>query len=232
MRQADSIILAIETATPACSVALSTQDGLIERMEVGLNIHSKVLLDMVQSVLGQAQLELKQLDAIAVGRGPGSFTGLRIGVGVAQGLAFGVDCPMIGVSSLDALAFQSSKTGEVVAGIDARMGQIYWGNYFKDEQGIGRKGELGVSNPSEINSGGEKSILVGNAWQEYWDKLDPGFKKRSEHLRGIVYPSASAILQLAKIKFANGDCVLPAEFTPEYVRNDVADKPQKKGISK
>jgi tRNA threonylcarbamoyladenosine biosynthesis protein TsaB len=232
MSKSDSIILAIETATPACSVALSTPVGVIERMEVGSNIHSKVLLNMVQSVLCEAELESQHIDAIAVGSGPGSFTGLRIGVGVGQGLAFGVDCPMIGISSLDALASQSTKTGAVIAGIDARMGQVYWCNYSKDKQAVVRQGDLRVSDPSEIRCESDKLLLVGNAWQEYWDQLEPGFKQKSEHLDNIVYPSALAILRLAKIKFDNEDYVSAADFAPEYVRNDVADKPKKLEISK
>jgi len=123
-------ILAIETSTSACSVALGLGDDLIfKRSQVGNNIHSQVLLTMVQEVLEEASFSVNGLNAVAVGQGPGSFTGLRIGVGVAQGIAYGVGCPMIGVSSLMALAFQSREEGLVIAALDARMGEVYWGCY-------------------------------------------------------------------------------------------------------
>jgi len=233
MSQTSVKILAIETATPACSVALRTENGVIERMQVGSNIHSKVLLNMVQSVLDEAKLNIKQLDAIAVGRGPGSFTGLRIGVGVGQGLAFGADCPMIGISSLDALALQATTTtGNVIAGIDARMGQIYWCHYLKGKADIARQGELCVSDPAKIHSPAGQTVLVGNAWQEYWQQLEIGFRDTSKHLSDIVYPSAAAILQLAETSFVNGDYVTAAEFAPEYVRDDVAAKPRTSKLNK
>ena len=102
-----SIILAIETATSSCSAALRIDGEVVIRNEIGNNLHSQVLLGMVESLLVQAKLDAQALEAVAVGQGPGSFTGLRIGVGVGQGLAFGANCPMIGVSSLDALALQA-----------------------------------------------------------------------------------------------------------------------------
>ena len=114
-----TVILAIETATSSCSVALNHQEGVLVRHEVGNNVHSKVLLEMVQDVLNEAGLKADDIDAVAVGQGPGSFTGLRIGVGVAQGIAYGIDAPMIGLSSLDALANQAPNDGRIIAGIDA-----------------------------------------------------------------------------------------------------------------
>ena len=98
------VILAIETATSRCSVALCYQAHTYTRDQVGNNVHSKVLLGMVSEVLAQAGISASGIDAVAVGQGPGSFTGLRIGVGVAQGIAYGADVPMVGISSLDALA--------------------------------------------------------------------------------------------------------------------------------
>jgi len=127
MKNPRPVLLAIETATSSCSAALSVDGEVCERIEVGQNIHSQVLLSMINELFQESALEVGQLDAVAVGQGPGSFTGLRIGIGVAQGIAYGADCPMIGVSSLDALALQAATDGRVLATIDARMGEIYWG---------------------------------------------------------------------------------------------------------
>ena len=122
----DINILAIETATSSCSVALSVGDLMFERSEIGNNIHSQKLLSMIEAVLSESQINVSDLNAVAVGQGPGFFTGLRIGIGVAQGIAYGVNCKMLGISSLAALAQQALDKGYVIAGIDARMNEVYW----------------------------------------------------------------------------------------------------------
>lgn len=224
-----AVILAIETATSSCSVALSYQDEFLVRHEVGNNVHSKVLLEMVQSVLNEASINVGSLDAVAVGQGPGSFTGLRIGVGVAQGIAYGSDVPMIGVSSLDALANQACQTGRVIAGIDARMGEVYWAEYLKDEHGVERIGELSVSAPKNITSAEppHELQLVGNAWTEYEGRFDTHLINNSVIDEAQVYPMADSILRLAQQNFEQGNVIQAIDFAPEYVRNNVAKKSTK-----
>jgi tRNA threonylcarbamoyladenosine biosynthesis protein TsaB len=227
MPNSSATILAIETATSSCSVALSHGNLVFQRAKVGSNIHSQVLLTMVQEVLAQASLELRDIDAVAVGQGPGSFTGLRIGVGVAQGLAYGVNCPMIGVSSLDALAHQANVDGHVIAAIDARMGEIYCCQYRNVAGQLQRLNELEVLKPAVVNMTANQSIdvfLVGNAWSEYWQEFDVELLQRAIHLGKIVYPSAVSILHLAQSKYRVKETVCAADFAPEYVRNDVAKK--------
>ena len=136
MSAAELKILAIDTATEACSVALNLHGTVTQRFEIAPNGHSKLVLDMAESLLKQCGLDLQQLDALAVDVGPGSFTGLRIGVGVAQGLAYGAGRKVIPVGSLDALAHgvfyeasHEASQATVLAAIDARMGQIYYGLY-------------------------------------------------------------------------------------------------------
>ncbi|NND80910.1 MAG: tRNA (adenosine(37)-N6)-threonylcarbamoyltransferase complex dimerization subunit type 1 TsaB [Gammaproteobacteria bacterium] len=216
-------ILAMDTSTSACSVALRV-DGIVHTLyEEGNNIHSQRLLSMCQTLLREAGWRAAALDAVAVGHGPGSFTGLRIGVGVAQGLAYGAGCPMIGVSSLQALACQLPEHGTVLAGIDARMGQIYWARFDKRVDSCALVGEEQVSDPAHIH-GVEGAWLVGNAWQEYLDQLAPELLSGATHMKSILYPRAEQILELAEDKFARGEVIKAAEFVPHYVRNEVAKK--------
>jgi len=132
-------IIAIETATEACSAAViikqDTETSIRKRFQLAPREHTKLILPMLDEVLDEFELRLTDMDAIAFGRGPGAFTGLRIASGIAQGLALSVDKPTIPVSSLKALALASQtgnttqKNGAVVAAIDARMGEVYWAEY-------------------------------------------------------------------------------------------------------
>ena len=218
-------ILAIETATSSCSVALSAADQVLSRTEVGNNIHSQVVLKMVHELLDEAQISVQNLDAVAVGQGPGSFTGLRIGVGVAQGLAYGADCLMIGVSSLDALANQAMGKGPVIAAIDARMGEVYWCEYIKSASTVTRQSKLQVSAPQTLVSQAQSELqLVGNAWEVYKGQFNTELMARSTVDASQIYPSAVSMLELAKRSFAQGNLIKPIDFAPEYVRNNVAKK--------
>jgi len=227
-------ILAIETATSSCSAALSYQGKTYLRHEVGNNVHSKVLLDMIQSNLVEAGIDANDIDAVAVGQGPGSFTGLRIGVGVAQGVAYGVNVPMIGISSLDALANQAPSNGRVIAGIDARMGEVYWCEYRKTDEGVQRITQadeshaLRISAPNEINSDSSDGLqLVGNAWAEYQDELDTTLMQNATVNEQQIYPMADSLLALAQQAYQRGELINAIDFAPEYVRNDVAKKSTK-----
>jgi tRNA threonylcarbamoyladenosine biosynthesis protein TsaB len=232
LSMSNMIMLALETATNACSVALGIRQNdstqFFEREEVGSNIHSQKLLSMVQAVLTEAELGLDSLGAVAVGQGPGSFTGLRIGVGVAQGIAYGCGCPMVGVSSLHALADSCVEDGTIVAGIDARMGEIYWCEYQRREGPIEVLGSPRVGDPSKISSSADTVVLVGNAWQEHSESLSPSFREKTKELEGSLYPHARHILNLAFHKYGRGESVDAVDFTPHYVRNDVAKKSTKR----
>ncbi len=223
-----SVILAIETASSSCSVALRVGGKVQEQSEVGNNVHSGVLLDMVDQLLKLANLNAQDLDAVAVGQGPGSFTGLRIGVGVGQGLAFGAQCPMIGVSSLDALAMQSSHDGTIIAMLDARMGEVYWCEYQKENDKIERIVDLQVSPPSSVLSAADKLSVIGNAWDVYAGDFSLLAQKSELTVMELTYPSAGALLSLAELKYDQKDWIDAAAFAPIYVRNDVAKKSSKK----
>src|SRR5215469_15762788 len=129
-------LLAIETSTEACSVALIHGDEVIARSEVAPRRHAELVLPMADALLAEAGLGRHALDAIAVGRGPGAFTGVRLGVSLAQGMALALDCPVITISSLAALALEAPEDdAAILAVIDARMGEIYAASYRRDEDG-------------------------------------------------------------------------------------------------
>ncbi len=235
-------ILALETATSTCSAALLCNGRVSELSEVGNNIHSKVLLAMVKSLLEQENITAQNLDAVAVGQGPGSFTGLRIGVGVGQGIAYGANCPMVEVTSLDALANSMLSNSELpnsvddesqyqdktlIAGIDARMGEVYWAEYSYKANGYARCSDIALSLPQDINSNADDLLLVGNAWGEYWQSLNSDLIEKSVYQERIASPTAASVLALAEKKYNAGETVSSLEFSPLYVRNDVAKKSTK-----
>ena len=229
------ILLSIDTATNACSVALSKGGSVFERYAQGNNIHSQVLLEMVNAVLVEAELLPSQLAAIAVSQGPGSFTGLRIGIGVAQGIAYAADCPMIGVSSLAALAMQVPADGTVLATIDARMGEVYWCEYAKQGQHLLPIGKPQVSQPEVLTFSARpesgECYLVGNAWQAYVGRFTEQLIENSQHLSDVVFPRAIDMLALAEPLYARGEMLSAAQFAPIYVRDDVAKKSLKNALT-
>ena len=138
-------ILAIDTATDACSVALHLDGDYREIHELAPRRHAEILLPRIRTLLSEAALSLRDLDALAFGRGPGAFTGVRIATGVIQGLAFGADLPVVPISSLHALAqgaWRERGEGNVLAAFDARMGEVYWGAYRLDAAGDNEGGTL------------------------------------------------------------------------------------------
>lgn len=231
------IVLAIETSTSLCSVALSVDGCIFTRSQDGVNVHSAVLLSMIDELLREAKVKIDAIDAVAVGQGPGSFTGLRIGVGVGQGIAYGAACPMIAVSSLQALVVplvdESGGMPDtlVLAGIDARMNEVYWGAYqvVSEPQnllsGIKSVGVVDVSSPEAISVQSEKCVLVGNGWMPYWERLPKRLKLAANNQAIAAAPEAAAILKIAVEKCRQGEQIAPIDFVPFYVRDNVAKKP-------
>lgn len=186
--------------------------------------HSELLLPMIQQVLAEAGVELSQLQGIAFGAGPGSFTGLRIACGVAQGLAFGADLPVVGVCTLLAMAEEVRGT-RIIAAIDARMGEIYQAAYIKSGDQWLVEGEPTLCSPQDA------PLLTGNDWTG----CGSGFAVHEEALRlrynGCisriipgVRPQARAIARLAAPRLLSGTGMDPAEAAPIYIRNKVALK--------
>ncbi len=217
-------ILALETSTEYCSVALWRDGECISRCELVGQKHSEVLMEMLDTLLKNVGIKLPQLDGIAFGAGPGSFTGVRIACGVAQGLALGADLPVAGVCTLQALA-QASGHDKVIAALDARMAEVYHAAYEKQFGVWVAVCEPGLCLPQDAPQ------VEGDGWFG----AGSGFIAHSEALRGRyaanlagvdarVVPQANAIAQLAAAQFAAGRGMDPAEALPLYLRDKVALK--------
>lgn len=217
-------LLAVETSTEACSVAISIDGKIHERIDHGQH-HSDVILGMVQQVLAESGLSLKQLDAIAFSRGPGSFTSLRIGAGVVQGLAFGANLPVVPVSSLAALA-QSVDAPKVLVAFDARMNQVYWGAYVKNKKGLVElQGQEIVIAPVDVPlPEGNGWVGAGSGWDVYADLLARKLGGCLTEWRAKIFPTSRAVATLGTAAFAAGQAVSPEQAIPVYVRDEVAVK--------
>jgi len=224
-------ILAIDTATEGCSAALLIDDEVISRMEVVPRKHADLILPMLDEILAEAQLSVKQLDALAFGRGPGAFTGVRIATGVIQGIALGSDLPVVPVSTLRALAqrtYIEHAHEKVLTAFDARMGEVYWAEYVLDEYQIMQlQGEEQVIAPQEVMLSSAQGTLwagSGSGWAAYVDELK---RVVSTDLTGL-YPDmitrADEIVLLASHDFAMGLSVSTEHALPVYLRNKVAKK--------
>ena len=217
-------LLALDTSTEACSVALCYNDQLLTLDEVCPQQHSKRILPLVQQLLAEAGTSLTQLDGIVFGRGPGSFTGVRIGVGVTQGLAFGADVPVYGVSTLAAMAQAAQRlyaAKQVIAAIDARMAEVYIGSFVL-QNGLMQPGSSEVAiKPQDISGFGLSGEVhaVGTGWQTYAEALLQ--KQTAVIAADILYPSAQDMLSLAAPAFAAGHFISAEQAEPVYVRDDV-----------
>ncbi len=219
-------LLAFDTSTEACSVALWQDGACFERIEHARR-HSERILPMVEEVLAEGALTLRQLDAIAFGRGPGSFTSLRIGAGVVQGLAFGADLLVVPVSSLAALA-QGAGADKVLAAFDARMNQVYWGAFVRQSSGLAEPAgaELVVAPSSVPLPEGEGWVGVGSGWDACGEMLTARIGARLSRWERGAYPRARDVAKLAVAAFAAGCTVTPEQAVPVYIRDDVAAKPK------
>ncbi|MFW0078954.1 MAG: tRNA (adenosine(37)-N6)-threonylcarbamoyltransferase complex dimerization subunit type 1 TsaB [Coxiella endosymbiont of Haemaphysalis qinghaiensis] len=227
-----SKLLALETATAACSVALWLNGKITQRFEIAPQRHSYIILDLVDELLSDAGINLRDLDAITFGSGPGSFMGVRIAAGVAQGIAYGINLPVIPVSTLQALAqaaYQKINSEQVIAGWDARMDYIYWGVYQADERKIMQAitGDH-VDRPWDIQFLQGKWIGVGNAWPVYRSHLPSDFL----FIEKEIYPDAASVAVIADRKFEQDDVLPPEKAEPTYIREKVAYPLQDKDFKK
>jgi len=219
------ILLALETATEACSVALAIDGDIRERFEVAPRGHSQLILPMVDELMAEADIPIEQVDAIAFGRGPGAFTGLRIAVGVTQGIAFGAGLPVVPVSTLAALA-QGSGSDRALAAIDARMDEVYWGAYQRNTAGLMVLcGDEAVIPPGQIPlPEGDGWFGVGTGWGSYGPTLAERCGKKLKDWDGDSLPHAVDVARLGIAGFNAGAAISAEQAMPVYLRDQVAWK--------
>jgi len=222
-------LLAIDTVTEACSVALLYKNEIRASYEVTPRGHSQRVLPMVEDRLSQADLQPAQLDALVMDRGPGSFTGVRIGVSVVQGLAFALDLPVISVSSLAALAqaaYLKQGSEQVLAVIDARMGEVYWACCRFLDGNMVLNGEERVGRPDlAIEALDDACWGVGSGWAVYPDLLLQSTGVASQRVLGEQRIHARDVASLGLVALLAGKMVAPEEALPVYIRDNVAEKP-------
>lgn len=224
-------ILAVDTATEACSAALRVGEETVERFEVLGRGHAERLLPMVQEVLAEAGVALSALDGIAFGRGPGSFTGLRIGAGVTQGLAFGAGLRVVPVSDLAALASQAAAASgqrHVLACLDARMAQVYWAAFDCADPAAPRAlTPEAVADPGHVwlPENGQPPLFfgAGHGFSAY-PALHSMLGERLAGFDAGLLPRAREIALIGAREFARGGGVDPDLAVPVYLRDDVAHR--------
>jgi len=223
-------ILAIDTATEACSAALYFQGEINQQYRVAPREHSHIILPMIEQLLAEAGIRVSELDALAFGRGPGSFMGVRIAAGVTQGIAFAWDLPVVPVSTLAAIA-QTAHTetgaGSVLSAIDARMNEVYWAAYRLSGNGcMHLVGEESVTAPEQVSKpDGDGWTGAGSGWSTYGEilKASLGPAVLSGQLNEC-FPSAKSIARLAVAEYEAGRHVPASKAVPVYLRDNVAKK--------
>lgn len=219
-------LLAIETATEACSVALIHGDELIARSEIAPRRHTEMVLPMADALLAEAGIGRLALDAIAVGRGPGAFTGVRLAVSLAQGMALALDLPVITISSLAALALEAPEEEDtaILAVIDARMGEIYAASYRRDDHGglVALDDERICTAESLLLPEATAWQVVGSGWATYAAVLSQRLTGTLHSADGHCYPQAAHVAELAVREFKAGRGQAPELALPVYLRDKVA----------
>lgn len=225
-------ILAIDTATESCSAALSVGGEVISRYELAPRRHNHLILEMAQSLLSEAGLSLQQLDGVAFGRGPGSFTGVRIAASVVQGLAFGLDIPVLPVSTLQAMAHRAWRINKIsysLVAIDARMGEVYWSACHLEQQGqVELLTEEKVISPDAIHIPGDMIgypwHALGTGWKSYGDRMLECLGIDLLSSEPEWFPHSHDIAVMAQYALIKGQGVPVENALPVYLRNQVAKK--------
>lgn len=216
-------LLALDTATEACSVALLHEGRVLGRYEVIPRLHAQRVLPMVQELLAEAGIALSAVDAIAFGRGPGAFTGVRIAVGVVQGLAFALERPVLPISNLAVLAQRAHReqgATQVAAAIDARMDELYWGCYRLEDGEMRLAGVEAVLPPEQValpRDAGGAWFGAGTGWA-FAARIPVEVAGRDAGL----LPHAVDLLSLAGFAWARGEARPAEEAQPVYLRDNVA----------
>jgi len=215
-------ILALDASTEYLSLALWL-DGKVESLDMHAGqTHSQIILPKIRELLDASNLQMRDINGIAFGEGPGSFTGLRISCGVAQGLAFGANIPVVAVSTLLSLAHASGRD-KVIACLDARMGEVYFAAYENSAEGWKEISAPGLYKPESLPAlPSDGWVGVGSGWDAYAEPLQSAYQSQLAECLTGKYPSASAMAELSVSRFEAGLGLPAAQAAPVYIRNKVA----------
>ncbi len=215
-------VLVLDTSTEWCSAALWLDGRILARRVLAEQRHSSLLLPMVDELLREAAVGLRQLDGIGYGAGPGSFTGLRIACAVTQGLALGADLPVVGVSTLESIAEQSGAE-RVLTVLDARMAEVYWAAYRREGEAWRAVSEPQLALPESVAvpAGGDW-VGAGNGFAALGEVLRPRLEHALLRIDTTLMPDAAAMAPLAAAAFARGEGMDAALAAPIYLRDKVA----------
>ena len=215
-------LLVLDTSTEFCSAALWLDGEVRARRVLAGQQHSSLLLPMVDELLRESALSLRQLDGIAYGAGPGSFTGLRIACAVTQGLAFGAGLPVVGISTLESIAEQTG-ADKVLTVLDARMAEVYWAAYQREPTGWRCVIEPALALPESVRvPDGDGWVGAGNGFVALGDVLRPCLASRLARIDDALMPDAAAMAPLAAAAFERGEGMDAALAAPIYLRDKVA----------
>ena len=220
-------LLAIETATEACSAALWIDNAAQDITKITPRKHTKLILPMIARLLSDADIKLNQLDALAFGCGPGSFTGVRIASSLIQGLGLASDLPIIPVSTLMTLAqgaYRAHNAEKVLVAIDARMQEVYWGGFQLEEGGK----EMRMAIPENLHAPGTVDapkagtwVGIGSGWDSYGTPLKAKIGNRLKKVYYKAYPEARDMVSRAISQYHKKAWVSIEEAIPTYLRNNV-----------
>lgn len=217
-------LIALDTSSDLCSVALWLDGELREREELAGQRHTELALPMAHALLAEAGVRLGDLDGVAFGAGPGSFTGLRIACGLAQGLALGAGLPLLPVGTLEALA-AGAGAASVLACIDARLGEVYHGAYRREAGGWRAVSAPRLCLPADAPQvPGNGWVGCGSGFDAYGELLSRRYDGRLAGVLAGRRPRAADIAALAAPRLAAGGGVDPADAAPVYIRDKVALK--------
>lgn len=215
-------LLAIETATEACSVAVHVDGTVIERFEIAPRRHAELTLPWAGELLAQAGISRRQLDAVAISRGPGAFTGVRLAIAIAQGIALAIDRPLLAISTLQTLALRApAGQSRVLAAIDARMGEVYTGAFEHSDGQWREAGAEAVQPPGEVTLAGQW-FGVGTGFAAEQDALVRACGSSLLGFDAQALPHAADLASLAVAAWQRGEAIAPELIEPTYLRNNVA----------
>lgn len=217
------VILALDSSTEACSCALAIEGEIFEKFEIMPRLHTQYILPMIKDLMAEHNLSFTALDSIAVGAGPGSFTGIRIAAGVAQGIAFGANLPLIPVSTLAAMAQQNLDSGSanIFSCLDARINEVYWAVYSVQSNKIRLEGSEQLCKPELVELKINGSCFGVGSGMNFIDQMSLEVQSLIQSYDSSIYPRAGAIAELATDYFVEGMAINPADFSPTYLRNKV-----------